>query len=79
MRSLDNEGGLTSAILDEKLDFIEKNDELIKKSIPLIEITLAPVAFKKEETEKIALTLGRWTVLVMCKYFVFRIIVFQIR
>ena len=43
MRSLDNEGGLTSAILDEKLDFIEKNDELIKKSMPMIEIIMEKV------------------------------------
>ena len=43
---------------------IEKNEDestysLDRLSIPLIEITLAPMKFKKEETEKIALTLGR--------------------
>jgi len=43
---------------------IEKNEDestysLDRLSIPLIEITLAPMKFKEEETEKIALTLGR--------------------
>jgi len=46
-----------SRIIDKNKN--ESTYSLDRLSIPLIEITLAPVAFKKEETEKIALTLGR--------------------
>ena len=54
-----------AVILEEDASrIIEKNEDestysLDRLSIPLIEITLAPMKFKKEETEKIALTLGR--------------------
>ncbi len=50
MKSLDNEGGLTSAILEEKLDFIEKNDDAIKKSMQMIEIIMEKVDEKGQFT-----------------------------
>ena len=55
---------LSISLEEDASRIISKNREqstysLDRLSIPLIEITLAPVKFKKEETEKIALTLGR--------------------
>jgi len=55
---------LSISLEEDASRIINKNKEqstysLDRLSIPLIEITLAPVKFKKEETEKIALTLGR--------------------
>ena len=55
---------LAVSLEEDASRIIEKNDDestysLDRLSIPLIEITLAPMKFKKEETEKIALTLGR--------------------
>ena len=40
MKSLDDEGGLISTILDEKLEFIEKSDDLTKKATQMIEIMM---------------------------------------
>ena len=55
---------LSISLEEDASRIINKNREestysLDRLSIPLIEITLAPMKFKKEETEKIALTLGR--------------------
>ncbi|MCH2397172.1 MAG: Glu-tRNA(Gln) amidotransferase subunit GatE [Nitrososphaerales archaeon] len=55
---------LAVSLEEDASRIIEKNEDestysLDRLSIPLIEITLAPMKFKKEETEKIALTLGR--------------------
>ena len=55
---------LAISLEEDASRIIEKNEDestysLDRLSIPLIEITLAPMKFKKEETEKIALTLGR--------------------
>jgi len=55
---------LSISLEEDASRIINKNKEestysLDRLSIPLIEITLAPMKFKKEETEKIALTLGR--------------------
>ena len=55
---------LAISLEEDASRIIEKNKNestysLDRLSIPLIEITLAPMKFKKEETEKIALTLGR--------------------
>ncbi len=55
---------LSISLEEDASRIINKNKEestysLDRLSIPLIEITLAPMKFKKKETEKIALTLGR--------------------
>ena len=55
---------LSISLEEDASRIINKNKEestysLDRLSIPLIEITLAPIKFKKKETEKIALTLGR--------------------
>lgn len=55
---------LSISLEEDAARIISKNIDqstysLDRLSIPLIEITLAPVKFKKGETEKIALTLGR--------------------
>ncbi|MCH2380473.1 MAG: Glu-tRNA(Gln) amidotransferase subunit GatE [Nitrososphaerales archaeon] len=55
---------LAISLEEDASRIIEKNEDestysLDRLSIPLIEITLAPMKFKEEETEKIALTLGR--------------------
>ena len=55
---------LSISLEEDASRIINKNREestysLDRLSIPLIEITLAPMKFKKKETEKIALTLGR--------------------
>tara|TARA_B100000029_G_scaffold513861_1_gene614688 strand:+ start:2323 stop:4197 length:1875 start_codon:yes stop_codon:yes gene_type:complete len=55
---------LSISLEEDASRIIEKNQDestysLDRLSVPLIEITLAPMKFKKEETEKIALTLGR--------------------
>ena len=55
---------LAISLEEDASRIIEKNENestysLDRLSIPLIEITLAPMKFKEEETEKIALTLGR--------------------
>ena len=55
---------LAVSLEEDASRIIEKNDDestysLDRLSIPLIEITLAPMKFNEEETEKIALTLGR--------------------
>ena len=55
---------LSISLEEDASRIISKNKDqstysLDRLSIPLIEITLAPVKFKREETEKIALTLGR--------------------
>ena len=55
---------LAVSLEEDASRIIEKNENestysLDRLSIPLIEITLAPMKFKEEETEKIALTLGR--------------------
>ena len=55
---------LAISLEEDASRIIEKNKNestysLDRLSIPLIEITLAPMKFKEKETEKIALTLGR--------------------
>ena len=55
---------LAVSLEEDASRIIEKNKNestysLDRLSIPLIEITLAPMKFKEKETEKIALTLGR--------------------
>jgi len=55
MRSLDEEGGLMSMILDEKLEYIEKNENLIEKTTQMIEIIME----KLDEKGQITLSLEK--------------------